>query len=717
MIEKQILKSFINDKELFTKYYKFLNLKFLRDNYSNIYKLFQTLNSCYETLEKVTIEELELKYHSNYLLKDSERTDLTNLLQDINNAPEVERDLIIGLLEEHRRRSLAGDVAKMALDVEDGKSSVTELLDLFSKFEHQEIEIDQAVPVVMSLKDLYTTQVATPGLRWRLKFLNQSLGSLRKGDFGFIFARPESFTRDTEVLTPQGWLTVDKVTLDTPILQVTENLSSQFVYPLEVHTHEQNEIVHVHDTRGRVNLQVTKGHMMVTSKQGKLSKDRADTVKYVQGVKHHVTSFYTGSDKKLTPLERLNIAFQADGHTRVYKDYGYTISVKKERKLIRLRNILKETGLEYTEYKDGNRENKGFYIKSPNYKLSKNFDWVDLLNMGQDYGKEFIEELSYWDATRRTDTRFKFDTTNKQVADVVQAISAMVGYNCLLSKFEDNRKETYSDIYSLSIRTKYEPVDGQSIKKDVIPYTDTTYCFKVYSGMLLVRRNGAVAVCGNTGKTTFLASELSHMGQQTDGDILWFCNEEQGNKVGIRTFQAALGLQLDILWSDMDRHQSLYNSKLQDRIKIFHTEDSSNANHIEQIIKEHNPALIVFDQLDKVKGFKAERKDLELAASYQWARELAKRYAPVIGVSQASGEAEGKLWLTMDMIDGSKTGKAAEADWIIGIGKDSDNTSRSRYLSICKNKLIGDKDILPDLRHGSMQVLIRPEVARYEDLS
>jgi hypothetical protein len=126
--------------------------------------------------------------------------------------------------------------------------------------------------------------------------------------------------------------------------------------------------------------------------------------------------------------------------------------------------------------------------------------------------------------------------------------------------------------------------------------------------------------------------------------------------------------------------------------------------------------LIIFDQIDKIKGFKVDRYDLELKAIYQWAREIAKKYAPVIGVSQASGEAEGKLWLTMDMVDSSKTSKQGEADFIIGIGKEQDNTSRSRYLNICKNKLLGDSDTLPDLRHGSAQVLIKPEIARYEDI-
>ena len=88
----------------------------------------------------------------------------------------------------------------------------------------------------------------------------------------------------------------------------------------------------------------------------------------------------------------------------------------------------------------------------------------------------------------------------------------------------------------------------------------------------------------------------------------------------------------------------------------------------------------------------------------------------MIAVSQAGGTGEGKLFLTMDDVDGSKTGKQGEADWILGIGKETDNTSRIRYFNICKNKLLGDSDTLPDLRHGNSQVLIRPEVARYEDI-
>ena len=39
-----------------------------------------------------------------------------------------------------------------------------------------------------------------------------------------------------------------------------------------------------------------------------------------------------------------------------------------------------------------------------------------------------------------------------------------------------------------------------------------------------------------------------------------------------------------------------------------------------------------------------------------------------------------------------------------------------RYLNISKNKLLGDEDTLPDLRHGNQQVMIKPNIARYEEL-
>lgn len=156
--------------------------------------------------------------------------------------------------------------------------------------------------------------------------------------------------------------------------------------------------------------------------------------------------------------------------------------------------------------------------------------------------------------------------------------------------------------------------------------------------------------------------------------------------------------------------------KTKGKIKLY---DSSQIHRrtVEKICKQLKPSLIIFDQIDKIQGFDADREDLHLGAIYMWARELAKEYAPVIGVCQADGTGEGVKWLTMSNVANAKTAKQAEADWIVGIGKVHDNGYENvRYLHASKNKLIGDEDTDPNQRHGKREVLIKPQVARYEDI-
>ncbi|WBF78065.1 DNA helicase [Methylophilales phage MEP401] len=411
MVEELIIKLFMTERTAYDRFYKHLNLSYIKTNFVSLYKLFMVIHSYYEKSDKTSMSksDLELAYHSSYLLEDSERNELSDLLDRILELELTEQN-VYAYLNAHKQRCIAGEVAKLALDVEDGTAKVEELLNKFNELEHEDTETEEATPVNMDLHEIYESQIQTPGLRWRLDWLNKSLGSLRKGDFGFIFARPE------------------------------------------------------------------------------------------------------------------------------------------------------------------------------------------------------------------------------------------------------------------------------------------------------------------TGKTTFLASEMTHMVSQTDGDILWFNNEEQGKKVAVRCFQALFGLTNKELFNDKENNANEYKEQVGNRIKIYDYEDSSSTSRIESIIKNTNPALIIFDQIDKVRGFKSDRYDLELKKLYQWAREMAKLYAPVIAVSQAGGTGEGKVWLTMDDVDSSKTAKQGEADWILGIGKEQDNTSNMRYLNISKNKLLGDEDTLPDLRHGNQQVMIKPNIARYEEL-
>ncbi len=230
---------------------------------------------------------------------------------------------------------------------------------------------------------------------------------------------------------------------------------------------------------------------------------------------------------------------------------------------------------------------------------------------------------------------------------------------------------------------------------------------------------GFVFARPETGKTTFLASEVTHMASQLkedDGPIIWFNNEQVGEEVKLRCYSAALGARQEHLLREPKRAKVGYQAATHGKLLLV-DESSIHYKFVEQMAARYKPSLMVFDQIDKLKGFDRDREDLAMGAIYQWARELSKEYCPVIGVCQADGSAEGERWLHMGHVSNAKTAKQAEADFILGIGKTHDSGQEFiRYINISKNKLVGDPDSEPNLRHARLDVLIHPEIARYEDI-
>lgn len=238
-------------------------------------------------------------------------------------------------------------------------------------------------------------------------------------------------------------------------------------------------------------------------------------------------------------------------------------------------------------------------------------------------------------------------------------------------------------------------------------------------GPVRIGNFGFIFARPETGKTTFLASEVSFMAEQlpTETPAVWFNNEEEKDAVRMRQMQGALGVTLADIRSDPQGMDERYNAILQG--KLYLVDDATLEKHkVERICASMKPGLIIFDQLDKVQGFDADREDLKLGKIYQWARELAKKYGPVIAVCQADGTGEGVKWLNMAHVANSKTAKQAEADFILGIGKTTkEGEEYVRYLNISKNKLMGGKDSDEKQRHGKAAVIIIPEIARYGEVN
>ena len=213
------------------------------------------------------------------------------------------------------------------------------------------------------------------------------------------------------------------------------------------------------------------------------------------------------------------------------------------------------------------------------------------------------------------------------------------------------------------------------------------------------------------GKTAFWVSLVSapYGFAEQGAKVHAFINEEPAVRTQMRAISCFTGYNREQISENTGEAQVEW-AKIKDNIKMIDTVDWT-IDDIDSHCEKHKPDIIVIDQLDKinVKGTFA-RTDEKLRAIYTGAREIAKRReCVVIAISQASADAHNRDHISFDMMENSKTGKAAEADLIIGIGNRTSNdpTNNMRVLNISKNKITG--------WHGDPSCIIDKYLSRYTD--
>ena len=217
----------------------------------------------------------------------------------------------------------------------------------------------------------------------------------------------------------------------------------------------------------------------------------------------------------------------------------------------------------------------------------------------------------------------------------------------------------------------------------------------------------------NTGKTSFHASLIASPGgfAHQGAKCIVLCNEEPTHRVGARYLTAAAGMSAREVRDNMSKAKALYQPVM-NNIKIKEAGGRDMA-WVESVCKSYKPDILVLDMGDKfgVQGSFA-RQDEALKACAIYARQIAKTYeCAVFYMSQLSAEAEGRTTLNQSMMEGSRTGKAAEADLMILIGKSpsvegQEEDSPLRHVNIVKNKLNG--------WHGMVNCELDYQTARYE---
>ena len=275
--------------------------------------------------------------------------------------------------------------------------------------------------------------------------------------------------------------------------------------------------------------------------------------------------------------------------------------------------------------------------------------------------------------------------------------------------------EQYGDDFTPNLKVEWEDIDLDTI----IAMTDleSQWTFNIPTLTRKVEGINAghlieVGARPNTGKTSFHASLVAGPnGFAWQGaKVVVLCNEEGYHRVAHRYITAATGMDKHEIVKNKSQAMAIF-AKIRDKI-MFKDATGRDMNWVESVCKSYKPDVVILDMGDKfarTAGF--SRPDEALKANAIHARQIAKQQdCAVFYMSQLSAEAEGKVVLNQAMMEGSRTGKAAEADLMIMISKNptvegQEEEDNQRHINVVKNKLSG--------WHGIVHTDLEYKIARY----
>ena len=248
----------------------------------------------------------------------------------------------------------------------------------------------------------------------------------------------------------------------------------------------------------------------------------------------------------------------------------------------------------------------------------------------------------------------------------------------------------------ISDKTTYTKVedDFEKLLEDEAGVPDFPFTYDLISENVggLDRGNlGILFARPEVGKTTFccfLAASYIKQGFK----VVYWANEEPAPKIKLRIIQSYFSMTRQGMVDNKIDLGRRYQEEIAPLLTIMDSVGTS-VEEMDEYAKLNRPDVMFCDQLDKFRiSGQYNRGDERLKETYVVAREVAKRNRLLLwAVSQASYEAHDRQWIDYSMLDNSRTGKAGEADIIIGIGKtgSSEVENTVRHICISKNKLNG----------------------------
>lgn len=326
------------------------------------------------------------------------------------------------------------------------------------------------------------------------------------------------YSSDTEILTNNGFKLFTELTYKDEVANYYPDGRIAYHTPKDI-IHLDYEGGMYHLTGRASDLLVSPNHRMVSlTSRGNLKVTLAKDFKTNMKSGHSLilagefrNDAVILSEKELA-THKLNIVCHADGHfVRKVKE-GNTVQflLQKPRKINRLKELLELAEIDYT-FSNNYPSCPGrcyFQFVAPfNKEVSES-----IFNLSLEDRLELIQEYGYWDGhiyrskAKRALKNFRYSNTDLKECEKLLRLCITSGVSANIIPSKPNPL-TKKQCYTVNVTGKKTAcVKGSTYEKK--PYAGTIHCVTVDSGMIVVRRNGKVAIGGNCENDVKVLDEL-----------------------------------------------------------------------------------------------------------------------------------------------------------------------------------------------------------------
>lgn len=422
---------------------------------------------------------------------------------------------------------------------------------------------------------------------------------------------------DTEYFNGERWVRIADYDGSDYVLQYNADGTTMLVKPTKYHKYPCESLTLMRNRTNSINQCLSDEHNLVyiTSK-GKLHKSNFSKFKEKGGVQcqiiPHFEYFGNGIDWKDCEI-KLGIAVSAEGHLFEFRPnnvHRVRVNLKHEYKKRELEKLLNECGIKYEKKKycpkDLSFDTYLFYWDK-SFKIFPK-EWYQ---MNKHQFEIVKNNITKWDGNINKNRGGHYSSIKKENADFIQFCVSSLGYRCSIRK--DERPFRKNVLYLCTFSKNHSNI--RCYKKGLIFEDYKTvdgykYCFSVPSGMLVLRRNNAINITGNSAKSTLL-NQIALNAVNRGFKVAIYSGELRGKRLKRWILYQAAGKSYNrkSAFNYYDYYtpndiKSRIVDWLGDKLYNYNTLYSHDIEQVcmevEKLVKEHNVDMLIMDNLSSL---------------------------------------------------------------------------------------------------------------------